>query len=186
PPGVRQKSRSAPQKHPMPNTAVRRPCGKGGAIGLPFTTCRPVTAMGRSRPGSASSAEGITGWYLPNSLIGSCPFLPGSGPSNYGSPERIPFVTVMGERATETLRSSIPNGGRHAGRFVLGAGDRVGGGVRRPAPAGPVPHGPVARGGARDRPGHRDRSGGHRVGQARPADPGALADGPDPPDGRRA
>src|SRR6059036_3347244 len=55
-PGACQKTRSAPQKQPIPTTACSSPSGNGGAIGVPSVSCRSGTRIGSSRPGSASSA----------------------------------------------------------------------------------------------------------------------------------
>src|SRR6478752_4147369 len=54
-PGACQNTRSAPQKQPMPTTAVSRPSGYGGFSGVPSTKCRSGTGIVSVRPGSASS-----------------------------------------------------------------------------------------------------------------------------------
>src|SRR5712692_4047802 len=48
----------------MANTALCRPSGYGGRMGLPFTKCRSGTVTGRSRPGRASSGVGISSLSL--------------------------------------------------------------------------------------------------------------------------
>src|SRR5215213_8022296 len=59
-PGACQKPRSAPQKQPMPKTAVSTPSGNGGSSGVPSTKWVSGTAKGWvSRPGSASAGSGI-------------------------------------------------------------------------------------------------------------------------------
>src|SRR5436309_3893416 len=55
-PGACQKTRSAPQKQPIPTTACSSPSGNGGAIGVPSVSCRSGTRIGSSRPDSTSSA----------------------------------------------------------------------------------------------------------------------------------
>ena len=44
----------------MPNSAISIPSGNGGSNGLPFTKCISGTGTRMSRPGSASSGEGIS------------------------------------------------------------------------------------------------------------------------------
>lgn len=58
-PGSVQNLRSAPQKQPMPNTAVSVPAGNGGRIGAGSTKWRGGTGIGVARPGSASSGRGM-------------------------------------------------------------------------------------------------------------------------------
>ena len=61
-PGVCQKTRSAPQKQPMPTIACSVSSGKGGSSGVPSTKWVSGTWKGRvSRPGSASAALGHLG-----------------------------------------------------------------------------------------------------------------------------
>src|SRR4051812_3364158 len=57
-PGSSQKSFSAPQKQPIPNSARSVPSGKGGSSGVPSTKWRSGTTIFSSRPGSASSGAG--------------------------------------------------------------------------------------------------------------------------------
>src|SRR5579862_5269001 len=53
--------RSAPQKQPSPNIACSSPEGKGGCRRAPLTKCSVGMAKtGRSRPGKARSAVGIS------------------------------------------------------------------------------------------------------------------------------
>ena len=60
--------RSAPQKQPRPTWTVSTPSGNGGTSGVPSTVWRSGTAIGVSRPGSASAAEGISD-FLENSIV---------------------------------------------------------------------------------------------------------------------
>src|SRR5665213_748539 len=55
-PGTCQKTRSAPQKQPMPTTIDSNPAGNGGASGVPSTKWRSATGICVSRPPSAVSA----------------------------------------------------------------------------------------------------------------------------------
>src|SRR5205823_107765 len=50
---------SAPQKQPMPNIACSTPPGNGGCRRWPFTKCVSGTRICSSRPGNASSFDGI-------------------------------------------------------------------------------------------------------------------------------
>ena len=60
-PGVCQNFRSAPQKQPMPNTAVCIPSGHGGVSGEPSTKWRSGTGIVWSvRPGRAASGVTIS------------------------------------------------------------------------------------------------------------------------------
>ena len=58
-PSNSQKQRSAPQKQPIPNIALRSRGGKGPCMALPLTKCRVGTAIFSLRPGKASSALGM-------------------------------------------------------------------------------------------------------------------------------
>src|SRR3990170_4154929 len=58
-PGARQNIRSAPQKQPIPKIACSALAGKGGLRGVPRTRCFAGTRIASSRPGSASSGDGI-------------------------------------------------------------------------------------------------------------------------------
>ena len=60
--------RSAPQKQPRPSWTVSIPRGTAGTSGVPSTVWRSGTAIGVSRPGSASAGEGISD-FLENSIV---------------------------------------------------------------------------------------------------------------------
>ena len=68
-PGVFQKRRSAPQKHPIPNTATSDPSGKGETMRLPLTKWRSGTSTGVLRPGSASDRSGRVDALRENQLM---------------------------------------------------------------------------------------------------------------------
>src|SRR5438309_1220911 len=61
-----QKAFSAPQKHPIPNTARSIPSGNGGSSRFPLTKWRSGTAISAERPGRASSVAIIRVLWLPS------------------------------------------------------------------------------------------------------------------------
>src|SRR5258705_13622658 len=60
-PGICQNIRSAPQKQPIPKTAISDPAGHGPCCGVPSTACVGGTFSGVVRPGNAWPAVGIAG-----------------------------------------------------------------------------------------------------------------------------
>src|SRR5215475_10110445 len=65
-PGTFQKTRSSPQKQPIPKSASSVPSGNGGVRRAPLTKCFSGTGMGVARPGSASSLVTIEALWRPN------------------------------------------------------------------------------------------------------------------------
>ncbi len=59
-----QNLRSAPQKQPMPNIAVSKPAGYGPLSAAVKMKCSRAVGIGVGRPGSASAADGISGFFL--------------------------------------------------------------------------------------------------------------------------
>ena len=71
--GSSRKSRSAPQKHPMPKRASSNPAGNGGARRLPFTKCFSGLPSAAGPPGRASDAVGIDfAWLAGHRRILQC------------------------------------------------------------------------------------------------------------------
>ena len=69
-PGTFQKSFSAPQKQPIPNSAISVPAGYGGRRAEPRTACLAGTGISVGRPGRISSAEGnLVLWGSVNQLM---------------------------------------------------------------------------------------------------------------------
>src|SRR5262249_22127733 len=68
-PGSFQNAFSAPQKHPMPNSASSVPAGKGGSSREPSTKCSAGTVILSGRPGSASSGRGRVDFFISNEKL---------------------------------------------------------------------------------------------------------------------
>src|SRR5829696_9968463 len=60
--------RSAPQKQPTAKTARWKPSGNGSVRAWPLTKCVSGTGMVASRPGRASSADGIRVLWWPKTM----------------------------------------------------------------------------------------------------------------------
>src|SRR5512133_4338842 len=70
-PSACQKTRSAPQKQPMPTTSCSMPSGNGGCSGVPSTSCRSGTCIACSRPGSASSGVICSAFFVKRNMLPS-------------------------------------------------------------------------------------------------------------------
>src|SRR5687767_12708087 len=93
-----QNFRSAPQKQPMPNTAVRVPSGNGPASGVPSTWWVAGICMASARPGRASAASIILDFSRPNMPTR---LRPGSGEADVGADEQLGELGILGRLALE-------------------------------------------------------------------------------------
>ena len=121
--GAFQNMRSAPQKQPMPTTAVCRPSGNGGFRGVPSTKCRSGTGIGSARPGSASSGATMRVFEANRRM----PYCPGNGPFAHSDtpglpPPDPPLIVVfagLGDRVEQLQGGGLGGRDEHLAAEVL-------------------------------------------------------------------